>query len=268
MKTKIKNWWENHLPQDAYSSKKINTKPYFDEQEQKRYEIYYKYFPEILKWDKWKGKKVLEIGCGGGTDILQFAKNGAIVTGIDLTETAIKITKRRFDIYNLKGTFIQADAENLPFEDNTFDFVYSLGVLHHTPDTEKAIREAYRVLRPNGKILIHLYAKGWKHYIFRKFYFRFMSESKKDKNTEEWGAPLLKVYSKRQFEKLFPYKIKATKYRMGVFFDYKSKAFGMTLFPKPIAKLIDILKLERLFGENWVGVGIKSSKTRIKEIPL
>ena len=268
MKTKIKNWWENHLPQDAYSSKKINTKPYFDEQEQKRYEIYYKYFPEILKWDKWKGKKVLEIGCGGGTDILQFAKNGAIVTGIDLTETAIKITKRRFDIYNLKGTFIQAYAENLPFEDNTFDFVYSLGVLHHTPDTEKAIREAYRVLRPNGKILIHLYAKGWKHYIFRKFYFRFMSESKKDKNTEEWGAPLLKVYSKRQFEKLFPYKIKATKYRMGVFFDYKSKAFGMTLFPKPIAKLIDILKLERLFGENWVGVGIKSSKTRIKEIPL
>src|SRR3989338_2647216 len=264
MKTKIKNWWENHLPQDAYSSKKINTKPYFDEQEQKRYEIYYKYFPEILKWDKWKGKKVLEIGCGGGTDILQFAKNGAIVTGIDLTQTAIQITKKRFDAYNLKGTFIQADAENLPFEDNNFDFVYSLGVLHHTPDTERAIREAYRVLKPNGKILIHLYAKGWKHYLLRKFYFKLMPESKKDKNTEEWGTPLLKVYSKSQFKELFPYGIKATKYRMGLFFDYKSRAFGMTLFPKPIAKLADTLRLERLFGENWVGAGIKPSKTRVK----
>ena len=263
-KTKIRNWWENHLPQYAYSSKEINTKAYFDEQEKKRYGIYYRYFPEILQWDRWKGKSVLEIGCGVGTDLLQFAKHGAIVTGIDLTQTAIQITKKRFDAYNLKGTFIQADAENLPFEDNTFDFVYSLGVLHHTPDTERAIREAYRVLKPNGKILIHLYAKGWKHYLLRKFYFKLMPESKKDKNTEEWGTPLLKVYSKSQFKELFPYGIKATKYRMGLFFDYKSRAFGMTLFPKPIAKLADTLRLERLFGENWVGAGIKPSKTRVK----
>ena len=111
LKSKIKDWWENNLPQDAYSRKEINTREYFDEQEQKRYEIYYRYFPEILQWDEWKGKKVLEIGCGVGTDILQFARNGAIVTGIDLTETAIQTTKERFRVYNqsriscLQGTY-------------------------------------------------------------------------------------------------------------------------------------------------------------------
>ena len=253
----IQQWWNNHLPQRNYSDKELYSNGWFDEIEEKRYNVYYKFFPEVLQFTKWENKKVLEIGCGIGTDIIQFAKNKAIVTAIDLTENGVKATKKRFKMYGLKGNIFQANACNLPFESNIFDLVYSMGVMHHIPNIQKAIDEAYRVCKPNGKIIILLYAKGWKHYVFRVILNKFWPEKKKDKNSEMWGCPLTYVFSKREVKRLFRGNVSIKRYRLGAFFDVKEKAFGMLLFPKFVSKLAYMLKLEKLFGENWIIQGKK-----------
>ncbi len=107
---------------------------------------------------------MLEVGCGLGTDGAQFAKAGAHYTGVDLTEAAVDLARRRFELFNLPGNFRVADAEALDFADNSFDLVYSHGVLHHTPDTAGAIREIHRVLRPGGRAVVMLYHRNSYNY--------------------------------------------------------------------------------------------------------
>src|ERR1044071_2594390 len=107
---------------------------------------------------------VLEVGCGLGTDGAQFAKAGANYTGIDLTDAAVELAKRRFELFDLPGTFRVADAEHLDFADNSFDLVYSHGVLHHTPDTAAAVREVHRVLKPGGRAIVMLYHRDSYNY--------------------------------------------------------------------------------------------------------
>ncbi|HUS12312.1 MAG TPA: class I SAM-dependent methyltransferase [Pyrinomonadaceae bacterium] len=108
--------------------------------------------------------KVLEIGCGIGTDGAQFAEAGAEYTGVDLTEAAVELARKRFELFNLPGKFQTADAEDLPFPAESFDVVYSHGVLHHTPETKKAIQEIHRVLRPGGRAIVMLYHRDSYNY--------------------------------------------------------------------------------------------------------
>ena len=115
------------------------------------------FIAKYAQFEKWKDKKVLEVGCGVGNDLIRFVRAGAHVTGIDLTPKSVYLTNQRLSLYNYKAEVFEADAENMPFEDNTFDLVYSWGVLHHTPDTEKAIREVRRVTK--GEICVMLYHK-------------------------------------------------------------------------------------------------------------
>lgn len=141
--------------------------------------IRYSLEPEIIEFaefPKFKGKKTLEIGVGLGADHQKLAEHGAILSGIDLTPRAINHTKRRFELMGLNSDLQIADAENLPFEDNSFDAVYSWGVLHHSPDTQKAVNEVYRVLKPGGLAKIMIYNKYsligymlWARYALLKF---------------------------------------------------------------------------------------------------
>jgi ubiquinone/menaquinone biosynthesis C-methylase UbiE len=110
-----------------------------------------------IAFETTSGLRVLEIGCGCGSEAERFARAGAHYTAVDLTNAAVNITRLRFQLANLEGRFVQGDAENLPFADGSFDLVYSHGVLHHTPDTPRTIREVYRVLSPGGRAVVMLY---------------------------------------------------------------------------------------------------------------
>lgn len=112
---------------------------------------------ETFRFERFAGKRVLEIGVGLGTDHLQFARAGAIVTGIDLVPRCIELTGRRMDQEQLSSHLHVMDAEHLQFADDAFDVVYSFGVLHHTASAEKAFAEVRRVLRPDGVFIGGLY---------------------------------------------------------------------------------------------------------------
>lgn len=115
------------------------------------------------RFEQSEGKRVLDIGCGPGWLSVQYAKQGARVTSVDLTESATELTYKHFRAFDLSGSVLQANAEELPLKDGSFDLVISSGVLHHTPDTERAIREACRVTSSSGEAKITLYYKGILH---------------------------------------------------------------------------------------------------------
>ncbi len=148
--------------------------------------------PEVMGFKKFAGARLLEVGCGMGTDLLQFARGGAKVTGIDLTPRSIAISRRHFEIYGQRGDFAISDCEKLPFTSESFDVVYSNGVLHHTPDTEGAVRELHRVLR-HGLLGGEL----WRGRSPEQIMSRYVEVN------EGGGCPLVKVYSRREVRKLF-----------------------------------------------------------------
>lgn len=131
----------------------------FKNQLKSRFEIE-PYIPGFADFVNSRGKKVLEVGVGLGADHQMFAENKAILTGVDLTEKAVEYTQKRLEIFGLHSEVMVADAENLPFSDNTFDFVYSWGVIHHSPDTAQAASEIHRVLKPGGSARIMIYHKA------------------------------------------------------------------------------------------------------------
>lgn len=115
-----------------------------------------------------RGKKLLEIGCGLGYDSLEFIRRGVRVTAIDLTPTAVALTRRHFEVAGVQADAVEVgDALDLPFEDGTFDAVWSNGVLHHTGDVAAAVQESLRVLVPGGRAMIsHFYRKpSWMHVV-------------------------------------------------------------------------------------------------------
>jgi ubiquinone/menaquinone biosynthesis C-methylase UbiE len=164
LKSQVRDFWnENPCGAKFTTDVEFGSRDFFDRVEAHRYETEW-HIRDVAQFDRWHGHDVLEIGCGLGTDAVQFARAGARYTGVDLTPRAVEIVRRRFELYGLEGTTRVADAENLPFEDDSFDVVYSHGVLHHTPDTQRAFDEIYRVLRPGGRAMVMLYHRGSYNY--------------------------------------------------------------------------------------------------------
>ncbi len=127
------------------------------------------YFGKIFNYDKYVGKSVLEVGCGMGCMAMNWANHGARVTAVDLNPVAVSMTKKRFEIFDLDGDIREADGERLPFEDNAFDYAYSWGVLHHSPNTKQSVAELYRVVRPGASVGVMLYHR-------RSLMYRFLTE--------------------------------------------------------------------------------------------
>jgi ubiquinone/menaquinone biosynthesis C-methylase UbiE len=209
----VKDYWNNQPCNVKHSSREINTKEYFDEVIKKRYFVE----PHIIRFmdlEKWKGKKVLEIGCGIGSDAYMFASNGADYTGIELSDKTLEISKKRFEIFDLSGNFYNMNAEDLSkFDDNTFDLIYSFGVIHHTVNPDKIINEVRRVLKPGGTFKLMLYAtNSWK---------KIMIDVGLDQYEAQPNTPIAYTYTNEEVNKLlseftninieqthlFPYKI-------------------------------------------------------------
>jgi len=194
----------------------FGTREFFDAVERHRYIEYAPWMPEVMGFNEFAGKRLLEVGCGMGTDLLQFARGGAKVTGVDLTPRSIEISRHHLNVYGERGEFAISDGENLPFHSESFDVVYSNGVLHPTPNPAGAVRELYRVLRPGGQARVMLYhrdsAAYWGDVILRHGLLHgelLRGNSPRDimskyvEFNEGGGQPLVKVYSRRQARKLF-----------------------------------------------------------------
>lgn len=192
------------------------SREFFDEVERHRYQEYAPWMPEVMGFDAYAGKRLVEIGCGMGTDLLQFARGGAKVIGVDVTPRSIDISRRRFSVYGFDASFAIADAEGLPFANSSIDVYYSNGVLHHTPDTEAAVREAHRVLKPGGTAKVMLYHRNsWAYWFELMFRHGIVKGdllagrgaayilSKYVEVNEGGGRPLVKVYSRAQARRLF-----------------------------------------------------------------
>ena len=157
----VKEFWNNRPCNIRHSNKPIGTKEYFDEVEQRKYFVE-PHIPEFAEFHKWQGKKVLEIGCGIGTDAINFARNGAIITIIELSEESLALAKKRFSVYGLHANFILGNAENLDTllpKNETFDLIWSFGVIHHSPHPEIILKKCNDFLADNGEIRMMVYSK-------------------------------------------------------------------------------------------------------------
>lgn len=163
LKEKVRAFWQANPCGTKFADAPPGTRRFYELVEEHRYQKEW-HIPQAADFAGARGLTMLEVGCGLGTDGAQFAGAGADYTGVDLTDAAIELAQKRFELFNLPGNFQTADAENLDFADNSFDLVYSHGVLHHTPDTERAIREIHRVLRPGGRAVVMLYHRDSYNY--------------------------------------------------------------------------------------------------------
>ena len=157
-KVEVREFWDRAACGEELFLKGATERDAYENEERLRYELE----PEILAFGRFAeaaGKSVLEIGVGLGSDHQQFAKAGASVFGIDLTERAITHTDKRLRLFGFSPRLLVSDAEDLCFRDNSFDIVYSWGVIHHSPNTPKAVREIQRVLRPGGVARVMIYHK-------------------------------------------------------------------------------------------------------------
>jgi len=163
LKQRVRAFWQEHPCGSKFSDAETGTREFFQAVENHRYEKEW-HIPEAANFAATHGLKVLEIGCGVGTDGAHFARAGADYTGVDLTDAAVELARMGFALADLPGRFRVSDAERLDFPDSMFDLVYSHGVLHHTPDIRAAISEIHRVLKPEGRAVVMLYHRGSYNY--------------------------------------------------------------------------------------------------------
>jgi ubiquinone/menaquinone biosynthesis C-methylase UbiE/glycosyltransferase involved in cell wall biosynthesis len=215
-KQQAQKQWDNDPCGSHYARKASpRTLEWFLEVEQYRYGKYAPWMPEIMEFSKHSGQSVLEIGGGMGTDLAQFAKAGALVTDVDLSAGHLELAQENFRLRNLQGTFLQHDAESLPFDDASFDLVYSNGVIHHTPNTGRVVREMHRVLKPGGRAIVMVYAENSLLYWLQLVYVlgvrsrllekysigEIMSRHVELSQTD--ARPLVKVYTKARIRRVF-----------------------------------------------------------------
>jgi len=168
----VRSFW-NANPCQSRLSQEAERRRYFEEISRKRFQGREWHVPIVAKFNSFRGKVVLEIGCGVGTDGIEFARNGANYTGVDLTLNAVELTRERFEVFGVPGRFEVANAEEgLPLPDASVDHVYSFGVIHHSPAPERIVGQIYRVLRNGGTFTVMLYNRPSINYYIEIMFLR------------------------------------------------------------------------------------------------
>lgn len=163
----VRNYWNSRPCNIRHSPAPVGTREYFDEVEARKYFVE-PHIPGFAQFDRWTGRHVLEIGCGIGTDAINFARAGARVTAVDVSAASLDLACRRAEVFGLEDQirFVEADAERLSeyVEPSPFDLVYSFGVIHHSPYPERIIKEVRRhFVGPDTTLKVMVYNRwSWK----------------------------------------------------------------------------------------------------------
>ncbi len=154
-----RSFWTEYQPGMRSTDADPGSPEYFAEIDKYRYTLE-PAIAELVGFERWTARDVLEVGCGMATDGARFVRNGARYTGVDFSPKALEFAQRRFELEGGQAQLLQASATDLPFADETFDLVYSNGVIHHLPETRRAVEEFHRVLRPGGTAIVMVYHRG------------------------------------------------------------------------------------------------------------
>src|SRR3972149_10845377 len=165
----IREYWNKNINDIEIAKYPIGTREFFDNLETYHFEKL-EYLPRIVSFNGYKGKRLLEVGCGLGIDLVHFAKGGAKVYGIDVAEKAIKLAEKNFELHGVNGELHIMNGEDIKFNDNSFDFVYAHGVLAYTENQEKMISEIHRVLKTGGETILMMYNRSSWLFILSKLF--------------------------------------------------------------------------------------------------
>ena len=156
----VKTYWNNRPCNIRHSKKEFGSKEYFDEVEQKKYFVEH-HIPKFADFTKWEGKHVLEIGCGIGTDSINFVRNGAKLTIVEFSEKSLDICKKRFEVFGLTADFYVGDVEKLDeiLSPIKFDLIYSFGVIHHVVCPDKAFEQIAKFMDNDTELRVMMYSK-------------------------------------------------------------------------------------------------------------
>lgn len=207
---KVKDYWNARLCNIRHSTAEIGTEEYFNQVEARKYFVE-PHIPALAEFEKWRGKKVLEIGCGIGTDTMNFARAGATVTAIDLSAESIKLAKKRAEVFGLsdKIDFYEANAEKLSefIPPQKYDLVYSFGVIHHSPHPEKIIEQIRQnFVHDDSRLKLMVYYRtSWKvlwMLLLEKGKFWKLDEIIAKHSEAQTGCPITYSYTKKSVKDL------------------------------------------------------------------
>jgi ubiquinone/menaquinone biosynthesis C-methylase UbiE len=191
--TEIQHYWNNRIHDLEMTEEAVGTKAFFDDLDDYRFDKL-RYLPQLVDFAGYRGQRLLEVGCGIGTDLVRFARGGARVTGIDLAPTAIDLAAQNFALHGVEAEDLRvANGEALPYPDATFDVVYGHGVIQYTADASQLIRECHRVLKPGGTGIFMVYNRvSWLNALSKVMKVPLEHED----------APVLKKFSIAEFRSL------------------------------------------------------------------
>ena len=152
----VRRYWEQHIHDLEITSHPVGSRGFFDDLDQYHFEKLH-HLLRLIDFNGYRGKAVLEVGCGAAVDLARFAKGGAVCTGVDIAASAIDLAKANFQQQGLDADLRVANGEALPFPDNSFDLVYAHGVVQYTADPQRLVDEVHRVLKPGGEAVFQVY---------------------------------------------------------------------------------------------------------------
>ena len=206
----VQRYWDERPCNIRHSPKPVGSREYFDEVEARKYFVE-PHIPAFAQFERWRGQRVLEVGCGIGTDTINFARAGADVTAVELSNESLRIAAQRADVMGVgdRIRFVQANAEELTaaLDDEPYDLVYSFGVVHHTPRPERALAEMRALAAPGGTLKLMVYhRRSWKvvSIVAGQGHGRFWhtDELVAEHSEAQTGCPVTFTYTRREARQL------------------------------------------------------------------